>query len=171
MRVNVLQHVPFENEALIGEWAKERGHDLSRTLCWEGGRELRPEDFDLLVIMGGPMSVTDADRYPFLLWEKQLIKMAVARGKKVLGICLGAQLIADALGGEVDRSSEREIGVFSGAACTRCPACLGNERFSRNVRRHAPGTVTWLPCRPGGQLLWLPRPAARYRASAWGKRA
>ncbi|MFW5488452.1 MAG: type 1 glutamine amidotransferase [Desulfovibrio sp.] len=112
MRVNVLQHVPFENEALIGEWAKERGHDLSRTLCWEGGRELRPEDFDLLVIMGGPMSVTDADRYPFLLWEKQLIKMAVARGKKVLGICLGAQLIADALGGEVDRSSEREIGVF-----------------------------------------------------------
>ena len=112
MRVHVLQHVPFEDEGLVGRWVAERGHSLTRTRCWEGGKIPHPDDFDMLVIMGGPMGVHDEHSHPFLLWEKQLIKLTVARGKQVLGICLGAQLLADALGGEVGSSPEREVGVF-----------------------------------------------------------
>jgi GMP synthase-like glutamine amidotransferase len=96
---------------MIGDWARQRGYGLERTLCWEG-RQVRPEDFDLLIVMGGPMGANDDHRFPFLQWEKMLLKLAVARGKFVLGICLGAQLIAEALGGTVGPSPEREVGVF-----------------------------------------------------------
>jgi GMP synthase-like glutamine amidotransferase len=68
------------------------------------------DDLDLLVIMGGPMNVYEEEQYPWLAAEKNLIRACVAAGKAVLGICLGAQLIADALGGKVARAPFEEIG-------------------------------------------------------------
>jgi GMP synthase (glutamine-hydrolysing) len=67
---------------------------------------------DLLVVMGGPMGVADEDRYPWLKEEKAFLRQAVVSGQKVLGICLGAQLLAEALGATVFRNPEKEIGWF-----------------------------------------------------------
>lgn len=70
------------------------------------------ENFDFLIIMGGPMGVYEADQYPFLYKEMELIRKAYAENKRALGVCLGAQLIAKALGGEVVKGSfGQEIGV------------------------------------------------------------
>ncbi len=110
MRLHYLQHVPFEDMATIEAWAKEKGHDISRTLLFEGETPPKPEDFDWLVIMGGPMNVYEDEKYPWLTEEKRFIKRAIEEGKIVLGICLGAQLIADILGGKVDKNDHREIG-------------------------------------------------------------
>jgi GMP synthase-like glutamine amidotransferase len=66
--------------------------------------------FDALVVMGGPMGIYDEALYPWLADEKALIKDAINAGKIVLGICLGAQLIADVLGGKVTRNAYKEIG-------------------------------------------------------------
>ncbi len=70
------------------------------------------DDFDLLVVMGGPMSVHDEREYPWLKLEKQFIEHALRAGKRILGICLGAQLLADVLGARVYRAKEKEIGWF-----------------------------------------------------------
>jgi GMP synthase-like glutamine amidotransferase len=71
-----------------------------------------PEKVDLLVIMGGPMSVNDESEYPWLIAEKRFIRECIGAGKSVLGICLGSQLIASALGARVYRNQTKEIGWF-----------------------------------------------------------
>jgi GMP synthase-like glutamine amidotransferase len=68
--------------------------------------------FDWLIIMGGPMNIYEHERYPWLIKEKEFIRRAIDNGKIVLGICLGAQLISDVLGGKVTRNKFREIGWF-----------------------------------------------------------
>jgi len=65
-----------------------------------------------LIVMGGSMSIDDYDEHPWLEAEKALIKQAIGAGKHVLGICLGAQLIADVLGARVYRGEHKEIGWF-----------------------------------------------------------
>ncbi len=112
MRLLSLEHVPFEDAANIAVWAKQRGHQI---VSWPLYRETsRPvlADFDWLVIMGGPMNVDEEEHYPWLAWEKDLIRQAIAAGKIVLGICLGAQLIAAALGAQVRANPVKEIGWF-----------------------------------------------------------
>jgi GMP synthase-like glutamine amidotransferase len=69
-------------------------------------------DYDALVMMGGPMSVHDAEKYPYLKAEEELIRDFVKRGKRVLGVCLGAQLIARALGARVFKGAEPEVGWY-----------------------------------------------------------
>jgi GMP synthase-like glutamine amidotransferase len=71
-----------------------------------------PESVDFLIAMGGPMSVNDEERHPWLRQEKAFVRAAVSRGLPILGICLGAQLIASALGSRVYPSPAREIGWF-----------------------------------------------------------
>jgi GMP synthase-like glutamine amidotransferase len=71
------------------------------------------DDIDWLVIMGGPMGIYDEDKYPWLLSEKNYIEKAVVQEKIVLGICLGAQLIADVLGAKIYPNKYKEIGWFS----------------------------------------------------------
>jgi len=110
MRLHYLQHVPFEDLANIGTWAEGRGHRVSGTLLFEDGKFPRISEFDWLVVMGGPMGVYDDGRYPWFTREKEFIEKAIAGGKIVLGICLGAQLIADVLGGRVYRNVHKEIG-------------------------------------------------------------
>jgi GMP synthase-like glutamine amidotransferase len=112
MRMHYLQHVPFEGIAAIGEWASARGHEVSRTLLFEDATLPGPAGFDLLVVMGGPMNIYEHGAYPWLAAEKALIRDAVAAGRAVLGVCLGAQLIADVLGGPVTRGAHQEIGWY-----------------------------------------------------------
>ena len=66
--------------------------------------------FDWLVVMGGPMSVSDEDVYPWLSVEKRFLERALGAGKRVVGVCLGSQLLAEVLGGRVYRNRHKEIG-------------------------------------------------------------
>lgn len=112
MRMHVLQHVPFEGPAYIRTWAEKRGHSLSYTRLFLGETMPSFDAFDWLVVMGGPMSVNDEDRYGWLVHEKEFIGGAIEAKKIVMGVCLGAQLIAAALGGRVIRNEHKEIGFF-----------------------------------------------------------
>lgn len=113
MRIIALQHIEFETPALIRDWALDRGHDFAvrRSYC-DDISEIVTDDFDMLVIMGGPMGVHDEDKYSWLSAEKTVIRQALERGKYVLGVCLGAQLIAASLGAKVVPHEHREIGWF-----------------------------------------------------------
>lgn len=112
MRIQVICHVDFENEGFIQNWAKSKGYPISRTLLHLGEKLPGMDAFDLLVIMGGPMNIYEEKEFPYLVEEKRWIKQAVDNGKKVLGICLGAQLLSDVLGGKVTRNRQKEIGWF-----------------------------------------------------------
>ena len=112
MQVQVLQHVPFEGPGSIAAWLAARRADVGCTRLFAGDRLPRAGDIDALIAMGGPMSVNDEDALDWLRPEKQLVRDVVARGIPVLGICLGAQLIASALGARVYPGTEREIGWF-----------------------------------------------------------
>jgi len=97
--------------ASIESWAKSKGHSTGTTHIY---REELPllGSFDWLVVMGGPMGADDDVKYPWLKDEKRFIRSAVATGKIVLGVCLGAQLIAGAMGGTVTKNKFREVGWF-----------------------------------------------------------
>jgi GMP synthase (glutamine-hydrolysing) len=110
MRLHYLQHVPFEDLAGIEDWAKDRCHQISRTLLFDGQELPGMDEFDWLVIMGGPMNIYEEDKYPWLAREKRFIRDAIISNKIVLGICLGGQLIADVLGGKVRKNLYKEIG-------------------------------------------------------------
>jgi GMP synthase-like glutamine amidotransferase len=112
LRIQVLQHEPFEGAGLTEEWAKANGHPLSVIHVYENEALPALETFDWLVIMGGAMSVNDESEYGWLKPEKELIRKAVKTGKIIVGICLGSQLIANALGQKVYPNPAKEIGWF-----------------------------------------------------------
>jgi GMP synthase-like glutamine amidotransferase len=112
MKLICLQHVAFEGPAWIGLWAGRSGLELETIGLYRNDPLPRLADFDGLVIMGGPMGANDGYRYHWMDPEKELIAQAVLQGKRVLGICLGAQLIAAALGSRVYPNPKKEIGWF-----------------------------------------------------------
>jgi GMP synthase-like glutamine amidotransferase len=112
MRFHCLQHVPFEPPGLLIRWIGRRGHTVQTTFLFDSMGLPALDDLDALIIMGGPMSVHDEAEFPWLRAEKDLIAAAIGAGKKVLGICMGAQLIADVKGGRVYPNPEKEIGFF-----------------------------------------------------------
>jgi GMP synthase-like glutamine amidotransferase len=112
MRIHIIQHVAFEGEGAISKWAREREYSVTVTKQFDGGRLPALADFDFLVVMGGPMSANDDSRFAWLDAEKKLIAEALRGKKAILGVCLGAQLVAQALGARVYRNREKEIGWF-----------------------------------------------------------
>ena len=112
MGIHYLQHVPFEGLGSMEPYFTDRGHHLTSTRFFLEEPLPPLSAFDWLIILGGPMGVHDERDYPWLKREKAFIQSAVATGKIVLGICLGAQLIAEALGSKVYRNPCREIGWF-----------------------------------------------------------
>lgn len=112
MRMHVLQHVPFEGLGAIEPWAAANGFHITRTRFWIDEGLPRPEEVDWLVIMGGPMNIHEHAEYPWLPREKEFIRKAITAGRTVLGVCLGAQLVADVLGGKVRKNERKEIGWF-----------------------------------------------------------
>jgi GMP synthase (glutamine-hydrolysing) len=123
MRVHYLQHEPFEGLGGLESWFLQHGARLSSTHLYRQEPLPAVEDFDWLVMMGGGMSVNDERQLPWLVAEKDFVRRAFAAEKHVLGICLGAQLIASALGARVYRNTEREIGWWP---IRRDPAAAGH---------------------------------------------
>lgn len=112
MRIHYLQHVPFESPSAILNWAESRNHEIKGTLLYKNQNLPKHDEYDMLIVLGGPMGVHDEKIYTWLKPEKQFIKEAIKQDKFVLGICLGAQLIADVLGAAVYQNKYKEIGIF-----------------------------------------------------------
>ncbi len=112
MRAHCLQHVPFEGLGCIEPWLVAAHYEITYTRLFAAAELPEPGAVDFLVVLGGPMSVNDEAGFPWLAPEKRFIRRVIETGTPVLGICLGAQLIANALGARVSRNREKEIGWF-----------------------------------------------------------
>ncbi len=113
MKIKFLQHVSFENAANIESWALSRSNSISSIRVYENEPFVGVDEFDMLAVMGGPMNIYEYDKHPWLTSEKQFIEETIKAGKLVIGVCLGAQLIADVLGAKVYKNKESEIGWFN----------------------------------------------------------
>lgn len=112
MNIHYIRHEPFEGLVCIEDWIKKNGHTISVTKTYESPTFPSLDSFDWLIVMGGAISAYNDDKVPWLGAEKAFIRQSVHAGKRVLGICLGAQLIASALGAKVYPNTEKEIGWF-----------------------------------------------------------
>lgn len=118
MHVHYIQHVPFEGLGCMADQILTRGCRLSRSAMYEDPVFPTPESVDALVVMGGPMSVHDEALYPWIGPEKAFIRTMLHSGKPVLGVCLGAQFMASALGARIYPNPVKEIGWFPVSAVT-----------------------------------------------------
>lgn len=113
MKVQVLQHVPFEWIGSMEPWLRERGAEIVTAQLFAGDPVPDPAaEVDLVIAMGGPMSVNDEDVFLWLAPEKAYLRAMIARGVPALGVCLGAQLIASAHGALITKNPQPEIGWF-----------------------------------------------------------
>lgn len=114
MRIHIVMHESFEAPGAIELWAQKKGFQISYTRCYVGDTFPDTVDgFDFLVVMGGPQSpATTISPHFDPIHEVEFIKKAVNANKYLLGVCLGAQIIGEALGAKFDHSPNREIGVF-----------------------------------------------------------
>jgi len=113
MHVHILQHVPFEGPACISDWCSKAQLSQGSTHLYRGEPLPAVNGIDILVILGGPMSVTDTTLYPWLSDELSFVRECISGDKTVLGICLGAQLIANCLGASIRVNPHKEIGWFT----------------------------------------------------------
>jgi GMP synthase-like glutamine amidotransferase len=112
LNVHCFMHVPFEGPGVIADWVTKNGHSLRYTKFYENDPLPQIEGVDLAVIMGGPVSVYEKHKYLWMHGEIEWIEEFISTGKPLIGICLGAQLVAAALGAEVFPGKEKEIGWF-----------------------------------------------------------
>jgi GMP synthase-like glutamine amidotransferase len=111
--IHVFQHVPYETPDLIVGWANSRNIELKTIKFWLSETVIpSASKIDELIVMGGPMNVDDVKEFPWLKSEIETISVLISQKKKVLGICLGAQLIAKAAGAAVYKNTRPEIGWF-----------------------------------------------------------
>ena len=112
LKIHTLQHVPFEGLGCIDQWITTKKHAVNYTKLYDKPQFPSLNEFDWLIVMGGPMGVYDEAVYPWLKEEKEFILRTIESGKTVVGICLGSQLIAEVLGAKVYPNKQKEIGWF-----------------------------------------------------------
>lgn len=167
MKAHILQHVVFEGPGAIAGWLDARGAEVGFTAFHEPDAAPPALDgLDLIIAMGGPMSVNDETALPWLRAEKDFLRRAMHAGIPVLGICLGAQLMASALGAEVYRNADKEIGWFPVGAV---PTPENAFAFpSETTVLHWHGETFDLPA---GAVHLAASACCRHQAFQWGERA
>ena len=128
MNVLCIMHADFETPGVIQDWAEQNKYQFTVCKPYAGENCLEYNDFDFLIVMGGPQGGSDWHTVSYLADEVQLIQRAIAANKKVLGFCLGAQLIGEALGSKTEKSPEKEVGVY--------PIALTHDALQDPVLKH-----------------------------------
>jgi len=152
----IIQHVPHERLGTFEPTFEAAGlscrplQAYAPNAPWPAAQEI-----DGLVVMGGPMSVTQKTQYPFLTQELRLLKNVLSEGRPILGICLGAQLLAAALGAEVGPAEQKEIGWYP---LMREPDAADDPVFARFGQTET--VFQW-----HGDTFGLPRGAVRLASS------
>lgn len=168
MKVHWFQHVPFEGLGSIADWIRRGRHTLGVTRFHREEPLPAVADVDLLVVMGGPMNVREESKYPWLTREKRFIGAVIAAGREVLGVCLGAQLVADVLGARVYASGEKEIGWFAIETTEAAPASRLFGRFPQRLEVfHWHGDTFDIP---SGALHVARSEGCSHQAFAYGER-
>lgn len=124
MKIHCIKHVEFEGPGAIADWARDKGHEMVFIKAYLDQEFPDPETCGFVVVMGGPMNVYEDEKYPWLKAERKFLAGAVAAGARILGVCLGAQLLSVVLGGKVTRNAHPEIGFFPvqmTEAAAKCP--------------------------------------------------
>src|ERR1700692_1879810 len=98
MSIHAILHADFEPLGAIEKWAVAQGHTVSISRPYDKDPLTEVTSFDFLIVMGGPQSWVEVNKYPYLAYEITLIKEAIKEKKIILGVCLGAQLIGEAFG-------------------------------------------------------------------------
>lgn len=124
MKINYLQHVSFEGLGSIADWAREKRYETRAIRLFAGDSLPDTNEIDLLVVLGGPMNVDEEEMFTFLREEKRLIERIIEQKKPILGICLGAQLIAQVLGAKVYKGEQKEIGWFPVKKSPQSESCF-----------------------------------------------
>jgi GMP synthase-like glutamine amidotransferase len=168
LSVQVFQHVPFEGLGSMEPWFAGRGHRLTYVRFFAGEIPSGP-DADWIIVMGGPMGVHDEAEFPWLKAEKAALRAGLDRGAAVLGICLGAQLMADVLGAEVKPNASKEIGWFPvGLSEAAKAAWLGQVLPERFTPFHWHGDTFGIPA---GAVPLGSSPACANQGFLYGERA
>jgi len=128
IRLHYIQHVPFEGLGYIEKYAMKNAFTVSKTCVFNGDSFPDADDFNWLVIMGGPMSVYEENIHPWIIEEKKIIEQAIKHDKTIIGVCLGAQMIASVLGANVFPNINKEIGWFP---VTLTPQASSTEIFGK----------------------------------------
>ncbi len=144
MIIQYIIHADFELPGIIEVWAKQNQYKECFCRPFAGESLPNPNDYDLLILMGGPQSPLNMVESPYLKDEISLIKKTIKACIPVLGFCLGAQLIGEALGARTERSPHKEVGVF--------PIELTEEGFEDPILKNLPeylSVVHWHNDMPG----------------------
>lgn len=171
MNILCITHADFETPGVIESWAIDKKYTFQISKPYKGDKLPEIDDFDFLIIMGGPQSPLDIASDPYLVDEINLIKSALHQHKKILGFCLGAQLIGEALGAKTERSPEKEVGVY--------PISLTQEGLNDPLLKDLPQTfpvIHWHNDMPGllqdsallGYSEGCPRQIVRYKPLVYG---
>lgn len=171
MNILCIMHADFETPGVIESWAMDKGYTFQISKPYKNETLPKIDNVDFLIVMGGPQSPLDIDSDPYLIDEIHLIKNAIIQGKKVLGFCLGAQLIGEALGAKTERSPEKEVGVY--------PISLTDDGLKDPFLQEFPQTfpvIHWHNDMPGlsenavllGYSQGCPRQIIRYKPLVYG---
>ena len=171
MNILCITHADFETPGVIEKWALDNNHNFKVEKPYRGEKLSTIDKFDFLIIMGGPQSPLKLTKFPYLAAEIDLIKAAVLQNKKILGFCLGAQLIGEAFGAKTAKSPEKEVGVY--------PITLADGASNDSLLQGLPSSfpvIHWHNDMPGmtetsvllASSLGCPRQIVKYKHNVYG---
>ncbi|QWR77525.1 type 1 glutamine amidotransferase [Candidatus Magnetomonas plexicatena] len=158
MSTLIIKNIGNEGPGTIEDYLKSNSKPYT-VIYMKEERPPKGDNYDSLVILGGPMSVNETDKYPFLIEEEALLKDFIDKGKKVLGICLGSQMIAKVLGEQVYKGPAPEIGWYD---INVTEAAKDDRAFSKLI---VPGTSTLKVFHWHGETFDIPVGAKRLASS------
>ncbi|MFA6915114.1 MAG: hypothetical protein WC222_01840 [Parachlamydiales bacterium] len=171
MRILYVIHADFEMPGAIIDWAIQHNHTQVFYRPFAKDKTPEKDSFDILILMGGPQSPLEIEKYPYLHDEINLASEAIADGKYVIGFCLGAQIIGEALGAKAQKSPNKEVGFY--------PVTLNDEGVSDPFFKELPkvfSVMHWhndMPGVPAGAVVLAssegcPRQIIRFKEKVYG---